>query len=379
MKSVSYDKMRTALSTDLSIMKDFLNLVNNNRIRDYLYSYPEFTEAYNKGEPYYSRFIKENDKFATIDRMLKNEAENQLMKLFMSNEFGEITEKDVDRLNALSSSTLTKINKNALEQAEYQIVDLPSNPSNGGGGGEPSNHPPHHRPRVVYNYLEDPVVSKYLNEVLDDDIQFEGVFATNIGTKVPGRRFVYYYVFSPTECSDYKIIEPIGQKNNRTFMLRTKLDFEDLCEQLSLKRKCLDDLARSGEVIRINHAGPDVETVNCPNRMKLIASVAEEIEKKRKNLETSEEVPNETGLVNEYRNHSAQKEEVSLEQLSAFVTKQISILDLDEVKKYIAKIYKGTVGIESISLPRLVKLATEVKDLKDFDASSGTPKAEVER
>ena len=76
----------------------------------------------------------------------------------------------------------------------------------------------------------------------------------------------------------------------------------------------------------------------------------------------------------------ADKDEISLEDLSSFVTKQISIQDLDEVKKYIARVYKGTNGINSISLPRLKKLATELSELKDFSgASSGSTKADVDR
>ena len=289
----------------------------------------------------------------------------------MKNEFGNASKEDASILDALSETTLTSLNKNALIQADYQIVDLPANESTntGGssGGGNPNNQPHPQGDRIIYNYKEDPVVSKYLKDVLDDEIKFEGVFATNVGTKVPGRSHVYYYVFSPSEDSEVKIIEPIGQKNNRTIIMRTKLGFEDFCKQLSARKKCLDDFVRSGEAIRLNHIGDDVETVNCPNRLRLIV----------KAILSVGNCKNMAELRNALRNQNAGREAISLDELAAFVTKEINISDLDEAKKYIVSIFKATDGIPGITLPRLQKLVTDVSSLRDFTGtSSDGPTAE---
>ncbi len=342
-KKISYSKMEELLVEDPFIRNKFLE--NNKFYKTMLNSNSALKEALEEGKKAYDAYIKSHK---DDEEAIKDEAMAQFRRLFLNSEFGVLTENEKERIQYLSKETIEKSASDKFEEATYTVVDMTPNNKRGSnplGHLPPVDSTPKRRRSDKYDPLRDPVARDFITNVIDEDISYEGVIGTNVGTKVAGRDKVYYFVFATGENGRYKILEPIGQPHNATFVFRTEKNVRELAEILSKKKICLDRFVENKEAIRIYHSTKHGELNDCPNRLRLIA---EALMGPRKE-ETSEKA-DET----DFSDYSAQalsrrmlktaisNSPITLEDLTNFSTQRVNTSELPDVKAYIARLYRAT-------------------------------------
>lgn len=97
--------------------------------------------------------------------------------------------------------------------------------------------------------LDKKAIKKYIDGLENMGIPCEGCISTTEGgTKAAGEDSVYYYIFSQGK---YRVLEPIGQPNNRTLIMRLNEE-EDNLEAL-VKNNSISKLVKDGIMCRLNH------------------------------------------------------------------------------------------------------------------------------
>lgn len=97
--------------------------------------------------------------------------------------------------------------------------------------------------------LDKQAIAAYINELSKMGITCEGrISREQGGTKAAGEDCVYYYIFCQGK---YRILEPIGQPNNRTLVMRLNKEENNL-EQL-VKHNSIPELVKKGIMCRLNH------------------------------------------------------------------------------------------------------------------------------
>ncbi len=256
-KKVSYSKMEEIVLHDPLVLDGFME--NNSNYKEMLDKYPELRKAIREGEKAYTAYINLHPEQQQMIENMKDEARTQFRRLALNSEFGTITPGEKRRLDRLSKETLERTSSKAIEEAQYTVVDMTPGMQRGNPSGSISHLPPidripKRRSGDKYNPLTDPVARSFITDVVDDDIIYEGIIGTNVGLKAKGRDKVYYFVFRVGENGEYRVLEPIGQPHNSTFIVKSDQQLSEFAQVLSKKRISLDRFVANEEAIRVYHA-----------------------------------------------------------------------------------------------------------------------------
>ena len=341
-RKISYSKMEELLLNNPFIRKNFL--ANNKFFRDLLDENPSLLDALSRGEKEYSVYSKSH---LDIEERMKDIARTQFRRLFMNGEFGTLTEPEKEKMQYLSKEAIEISNSSEIEEASYTVIDMTPNEQRSGSSSishlPPVDSTPKRRRSDKYNPLKDPIAREFITHVISDDISYDGVIGTNVGTKVGGRDKVYYFVFSVGENGKYKVLEPIGQPHNATFVIQTSKDVRELAEILSKKKICLDRLVANKEAIRIYHSTKQIDSSDCPNRLRLIAeSLRSHGNDEDKEEETEFPEFFAQALSRKLLEAGISRKTSTLDELADFSTQRVKTEELPILKAYIAKIYQAT-------------------------------------
>ena len=188
-----------------------------------------------------------------------------------------------------------------------------------------------HRSSRKHRDLNEAAINWYIDEVEKRGISYECELSIKGGTKVNAYTDVIIIVF---RAGDYRICEAVGQKNNRTYLLRGDTSTDELVDILSTTSTNLQGLAKQGMAAPLNHlTGDRGEYSFNPNR---ILAIAQQMALTQENEELGSNVAA-TTIANKMDGR-LRNAGITLDGLQQVIMEQVAPEEVGEATTYIQQI-----------------------------------------
>ena len=273
---------------------------------------------------------KESLRIGFIDSMLNVEfgeptdKELQFMRLHYNQALEKGAEKEAIREEAKDTSDLRPLVREVEGKRKKVYISLVSE--------KEDQNEAHNLPQNNDNFHDEPAnansqaIEAYINDYIDEverlgiecEIEVES-------DRITEGKPVRYFVF---KVGNYRICETIGQKGNRTYILKSDKPIIEFCEEISKRDSNFAEIAKSGEAVGINHMGERKEdSLFNPNRILLLAEMIaasdiegeDVVELRRKILD----------LINP-------TDYISLDEVHQDITKEVPLDDVVNATQYIS-------------------------------------------
>lgn len=260
------------------------------------------------------------------ERFEKNKISQNILQI--SNE-----QKSVETASQEVASLESKIdmvsNDEVLELFNVIEMNEPTNPRGGGNT--------HLRERGESNRLplDEKAIDEYINKLKAMGIKCLGYITSNAGIKVANEDYVRHYVF---EYENYKILEPIGQPGNASYVIPFTDDkeFEEM-----MKENTKRELVMQERAVQVNHKLlANGEYNYSPMRVKNLIQIVKEGKKDLSNGWT-------------------------IEKLQSEITELVPESEIPEAVEYITEFTKATAKRISNKIKKMEKRISEEEAKKE--------------